>query len=234
MLLTSAFFFSSPDIPKILKLNLSFGFVIFLLRCILLGGSTWNGASINQLHNELFETKMSGGNLSSRVKNMKFMQVAGDKKRKDQSIASEKEGLKKLRDSSEWTLPVIAKTLKVIKSKNKRVRKVGFSKINSLGPVNMSENLNDGTVGRMKLTITKTPENESQDKKELVAPNESKENISLGPKLEKKSKSKKSRKSKNKTKIMAEFATKSDEEFDPTEVDLTSKSLLDLWKANKK
>lgn len=165
---------------------------------------------------------------------MKFMQVAGDKKRKDQSIASEKEGLKKLRDSSEWTLPVIAKTLKVIKSKNKRVRKVGFSKINSLGPVNMSENLNDGAVGRMKLTITKTPENESQDKKELVAPNESKENISLGPKLEKKSKSKKSRKSKNKTKIMAEFATKSDEEFDPTEVDLTSKSLLDLWKANKK
>lgn len=177
---------------------------------------------------------MGGGNLSSRVKNMKFMQVAGDKQRKDQFLAAEKDGLKKLKDSSEWALPVSTKALKVMKSKNKKVRRVGFSKINSMGPVSISKDLNNGTLGRMKLSSVEEPNrDEKEDNEEVFTPNSNggKSNVDSEP--EKKGKSKKSKKTK-KSKVIKGFVTKSDEEFDPAEFDLTSKSLLDLWKANRK
>ncbi|ODQ46781.1 hypothetical protein PICMEDRAFT_72818 [Pichia membranifaciens NRRL Y-2026] len=178
---------------------------------------------------------MGSGNLSSRVKNMKFMQVAGDKHRKDQIVAAEKDGIKKLKDSSEWTLPVSTKALKVIKSKNRKVRKVGFSKINSMGPVNISKDLNDGTLGRMKLSSVQDANGgEKQDAEKTLTVDESDEKPNSDSERKEKRKSKRSKKSKKKSKVIEGFVSKSDEEFDPTEVDLTSKSLLGLWKANRK
>ncbi|GAV29607.1 hypothetical protein PMKS-003108 [Pichia membranifaciens] len=159
---------------------------------------------------------MGGGNLSN------------------QFLAAEKDGLKKLKDSSEWALPVSTKALKVMKSKNKKVRRVGFSKINSMGPVSISKDLNNGTLGRMKLSSVEEPNrDEKEDNEEVFTPNSNggKSNVDSEP--EKKGKSKKSKKTK-KSKVIKGFVTKSDEEFDPAEVDLTSKSLLDLWKANRK
>lgn len=173
---------------------------------------------------------MSGGALSSRVKNMKFMQAAGDKHRKEVIDTAEKNETKKLKDLSEWSLPVNKRTLKVIKSRKRKIKRVGYSTINSMGPVNSVSTLN-GSSGRINTNITTETKKDETDNKTDNAVLESNEPVK--EKSEKKTKSKKAKKSKKKS-IMDEFKTKNDDEFDPTEVDLTSKSLLDLWRANKK
>lgn len=188
---------------------------------------------------------MSGGSLSSRVKNMKFMQVAGDKHRKQQTDMIEQENTKKLKDLSEWSLPVSVKTLKVIKAKQSKIRKVGYSTISNMGPTNITGDVTSGVVGRK--TLSNIPKSETTEESSINQTNneevesdiEKRENLPAtdsgkSKKSEKKSSKNKKQKKSKKSKIMDGFHVKSDDEFDPTEVDLTSKSLLDLWKANKK
>lgn len=185
---------------------------------------------------------MSGGSLSSRVKNMKFMQVAGDNQRKHQIDNAEKEETKKLKDLSEWSLPVNKKTLRVLKNKNKKIKRVGYSSINAMGPVILSENLNNGTLGRKtlssgsKIDTTESSNREHEKVKDLetIKIEQEQQQQQQISKSDKKLKSKKTKKIKKKSKIMDDFKENSEDDFDPTEVDLTSKSLLDLWKSKKK
>ncbi|KAG0678651.1 hypothetical protein C6P40_000306 [Pichia californica] len=175
---------------------------------------------------------MSNGSLSSRVKNMKFMQSAGDKQRKQEIDSAEKDETKKLKDLSEWSLPVNKKTLRVIKSKSNKIKKVGYSTINAMGPVIISQNLSDGTLGRM--TLSKKTEDQKPEINGVTEENEEIFNDDEESTKSEKKKSKKSKKSKKKSKLMDDFKATSDDDFDPTEVDVTSKSLLELWKAKKK
>jgi hypothetical protein len=185
---------------------------------------------------------MSGGSLSSRVKNMKFMQSASDKQRKDAKDAAKNEESKKLKDLSEWSLPIKSGTLKVIKSKSKKIRKVGYTTISSMGAVNniSSSSLStDSVLGRKQMSAPeKIPEKNADVQTMHNLEHDNKDDFEGKTKnTEKSMKSKKGRKdkkSKKKSNIMNEFKSDEENDFDPTEVDLTSKSLLDLWKASKK
>lgn len=183
---------------------------------------------------------MSGGSLSSRVQNMKFMQSAGDKQRKAAKEAAESQETKKLKDISEWSLPVNSKTLKLIKVKGKKIRKVGYTTISSMGAVNTISS--DGIVGRKQMSAPveeptklkraqESPDVETDDKNEEK--NIDLEELQGNPKKKAKN-SKKEKKSKKKSNVMDVFKVDEEKDFDPTEVDLTSKSLLDLWKSKKK
>lgn len=175
---------------------------------------------------------MSGGSLSSRVKNMKFMQSAGDKQHRDAREAAEKQESKKLKDHSEWRLPINGKTLKIIKSKDKRIKRVGYSTINSIGPVNV-RNGDDAVLGRKKMELSAQTPAEAETVGQLKGEDNEVKKTLDGESQDKQKKTKKSKKSKKKSKIMDDFKTESDD-FDPTEVDLTSGSLFNLWKAKKK
>lgn len=167
------------------------------------------------------------------------MQVAGDNQRKHQIDNTEKEETKKLKDLSEWSLPVNKKTLKVLKNKNKKIKRIGYSTINAMGPVVITENLNNGTLGRKTLNSDNKTENTKSinNEQEITKNNHTIEEEHDGEsksKSDKKIKLKKTKKNKRKSKIMDDFKNDSEDDFDPTEVDLTSKSLLDLWKSKKK
>lgn len=170
---------------------------------------------------------MGGGSLSTRVSNMKFMQSAGDRKRKEAKTAAEQQESKHLKDISEWSLPVNGKTMKVIKSKSKKVRKLGYSSISSLGPVSDLTNSDTTIIGRKTVTVAETPS--EIPTKELKKDESSPEH----EQTKEKKKSKKLKKPKKKVSAIDAFKTTSDDDFDPNEVDLTSKNLLDLWKSKK-
>lgn len=169
---------------------------------------------------------MSGGSLSSRVSNMKFMQSAGDRQRKEAKDATDQQETKRLKDLSEWSLPVNSKTMKIIKSKPKKVKKLGYSTISSMGPTNNIA-ITEPIIGRKSMTIATQPkdEQESIDSAEVITKDAESE--------KEKKKQKKNKKSKKKS-VMDAFKSTSDDEFDPNEVDTTSKNLLSLWKAKKK
>ncbi|AWU75236.1 uncharacterized protein C5L36_0B04860 [Pichia kudriavzevii] len=174
------------------------------------------------------------GSLSDRVSSMKFMQVAGDRHRTIAKEEADSQKKKKMQDFSEWSLPMTSKTLKVLKSKSKRIPKVGYTNINTMLP-RISKDINHQIIGRKTMDssveeIVKKPTLNSED----VRNHENREVTTKGKteEEEKPKKSKKGKKSK-KSKPMSDFQLKSDDEFDPTEVELSSKSLLDLWKAKK-
>ena len=173
---------------------------------------------------------MSVGSLSSKVKNMKFMQTADDRKRQTEKDTAESEKNKKIKDISEWSLPVSTRTLKVIKLKGKKVRKVGYSTISALGPVNTV------SVGRKVMTndndeLKQTVKEPGPD--ELVDLRVTEEN-SLSANQSQKHKIKKSKKSKKTKSIMDAFKTKEDDVDGDSDEDLTSKNLLKLWKKTSK
>lgn len=169
---------------------------------------------------------MSGGSLSSRVSNMKFMQSAGDRQRKEAKDAIDQEETKKLKDLSEWSLPVNTKTMKVIKSKKKKIKKLGYSSISYMEP-NTNIAITEPVIGRKSMSI-ESPSEVKQD----GSSDASKETSESVEKPDGKKKSKKSKKSKKKG-VMDAFRSTCDDEFDPNEVDIASKNLLALWKAKK-
>lgn len=176
---------------------------------------------------------MSGGSLSSRVKNMKFMQSAGNKKIKQNEEETHQQDKKKLKDLSEWSLPVNKRTLKVIKAKNNKIRRLGYSTINVLGPVSINSNTENKPVGRKLLSLSNDaskPEQNSNSTQEQSA--ESNTNKQDKSDIKKK-KVKKSKKSKKKSNLMDDFIVKNDETDDKEALDLTSSSLLDMWKKSQ-
>ncbi|ODV88018.1 hypothetical protein CANARDRAFT_55414 [[Candida] arabinofermentans NRRL YB-2248] len=141
---------------------------------------------------------MSGNDFSSRVRNMKFMQVAD---RKLQVKEEEVKSVKKVHDSSEWKLPSSNSLLKKVKSQKHKVVTVGYSQLNTINVENSSNNTDGPTsdmiVGRRTFGVPKPkPEDtikdlvsdedggESNDKEE-----EDDEDDSYEPTLEPKSKS---------------------------------------------
>lgn len=180
------------------------------------------------------------------------MQSAGDKQRQAAKEAAESQESKKLKDISEWSLPVNSKTLKVIKMKAKKIRKVGYTTISSMGPVNTVPS--EAIVGRKQMSApvdepvkpkhiqtTLDVENDDDNGKNDLDLDLDLEELQGNPKKKSKrskqdKKDMKVKKSKKKSNIMDAFKVDDDEEqeSDPTEVDLTSKGLLDLWKSKKK
>lgn len=182
-----------------------------------------------------YTTDSMGDALSSRVKNMKFMQSADNKKRKDAKESSEKEQIKKIKDLSEWSLPVNGKTLKVIKAKNVKIQKVGYATINSIGPVNhvalgrkVMGNKEDEDASKHVLTAIAV-KNKNEDQSYNNTNDDDIEDDEKSSKSKKLKKSKKSKKSKN---VMKAFKTKngSDDQDNSDGDDLTSKDLLNMWK----
>lgn len=170
---------------------------------------------------------MGAGSLSSKVKNMKFMQTADDRRRQLEKDTAETEKNKKIKDLSEWSLPVSNKTLKVIKKRGKKVRKIGYSTISSLGPVNT------GSAGR-KIMTTETnapdekPKETSNDLQEESI--ESDELAVSEGRLVSKKKSKKAKKSKKKD-IMSVFEHVEENDDNGSNDEIT-KNLLELWNKN--
>lgn len=172
------------------------------------------------------------------------MQSAGDKQRQAAKEAAESQESKKLKDISEWSLPVNSKTLKVIKMKGRKIRKVGYTTISSMGPVNTVSS--EAIVGRKQMSApVEEPVKPKHIQTTLDVENDDKngtndldlEELQGNPKKTSKrsKKDKKDKKSKKKSNIMDAFKVDDEEqELDPTEVDLTSKGLLDLWKSKKK
>lgn len=183
---------------------------------------------------------MSGGSLSSRVKNMKFMQVGKNKQKQPSDTGKEESN--KLKDASEWSLPVNRKTMRVIKGKNSKIRRVGYSKISMMGPVNVTTTQESGNLGRKLMKSnpdTVLPSKSGVIHKTLDIETDEKENgdtneMNEDSKKKSNTKTKKTKKSKKKTNLMDEFNVSEPENGDEEGIDLTSTSLLDMWKKSQK
>lgn len=150
---------------------------------------------------------MSGTNFSSRVKNMKFMQRVDNKL---ENVDKEQES-KKLKDLSEWKLPVNSKTIKIAKSKRKKVRTVGYSAINSLNSKPIMLNTATDNIGRRILggATNEVPIKRSIEDEEANKTKKKKGEFELGKQVE------------------------DDSDYEP-EPSAKTKSLLQLWNNSNK